>query len=66
MGSDKDIVWALTGSTAFIIQGMQFAPNDIDIQTNEIGAYAINEILMAYQTMTTAWQDGWKKTYYKQ
>jgi len=49
MGSDKGIVWALTGSTAFIIQGMQFAPNDIDIQTNEVGAYAINKILMAYQ-----------------
>ena len=45
----KDILWALTGSTSFIIQGMQLIPHDIDIQTDEAGAYAINELLKVYE-----------------
>ena len=40
-----EIVWALTGSTSMAIQGMSLVPNDIDIQTNEVGAYRMNELL---------------------
>ena len=41
-----DILWALTGSTAFGLQGLPIEPGDIDVQTDEAGAYAI-ELLFA-------------------
>ena len=47
--SNKDVIWALTGSTSFIIQGMPLSPSDIDIQTDKTGAYAINGLLKAYE-----------------
>jgi hypothetical protein len=47
--SDKDVVWALTGSTAFIIQGMKLPANDIDVQTDKDGAYIINEALKQFE-----------------
>lgn len=40
---DQSITWALTGSTSFAIQGVPLEPNDIDVQTTEAGAYAIEE-----------------------
>ena len=43
-----NINWALTGSTSFIIQGMSFMPNDIDIQTDKIGAYEIEKFFKKY------------------
>jgi len=47
---DKSFLWALTGSTAFIIQGLALTPHDIDIQTDKAGAYTINELLKDYET----------------
>ncbi len=41
----KDLNWALTGSTSFALQGLDFQPNDIYIQTDEKLAYKIGEIL---------------------
>lgn len=38
-----NINWVITGSTAFIIQGIPLKPNDIDIQTDKKGAYQIEE-----------------------
>ncbi|TYP47670.1 nucleotidyltransferase domain-containing protein [Thermosediminibacter litoriperuensis] len=38
-----NINWVITGSTAFIIQGIPLKPNDIDIQTDKEGAYQIEE-----------------------
>ncbi|MBS3765430.1 hypothetical protein KGY71_02800 [Candidatus Bipolaricaulota bacterium] len=40
----KDINWVLTGSTSFCLQGVQVTPNDIDIQTDEDGAYEIADL----------------------
>lgn len=40
-----DINWAITGSTAFAIQGVPLIPNDIDIQTDKKGAYQIEKCL---------------------
>lgn len=37
------IEWALTGSTSFALQGVPMEPHDIDVQTTESGAYAIQE-----------------------
>jgi len=39
------ITWALTGSASFALQGVPVQPNDVDIQTDEVGAYAIERIL---------------------
>ncbi|MCL2221463.1 MAG: hypothetical protein FWC20_04825 [Oscillospiraceae bacterium] len=47
--SGKGIVWALTGSTSFNLQGMLLSPADIDIQTSEFGAYAINGYFKDYE-----------------
>ena len=39
-----DILWALTGSTAFALQGLPIEPGDIDVQTDEAEAYAIERL----------------------
>ena len=44
----SDIIWAFTGSTSFNLQGIDFPPSDIDIQTNQSGAYQIEEIFHQY------------------
>ncbi len=41
---DRDINWVVTGSTSFCLQGVPVSPNDIDIQTDEDGAYKIEEL----------------------
>ncbi len=33
--------WAVTGSLSFALQGVPVTPNDIDLQTDKIGAYAL-------------------------
>ena len=47
--SSTEIIWALTGSTSMAIQGMSVVPNDIDIQTNEAGAYRMNGLLKNFE-----------------
>lgn len=39
-----DITWSLTGSTAFALQGVPVDAHDIDLQTDEAGAYAIQSL----------------------
>ncbi|HEU5141113.1 MAG TPA: hypothetical protein VFT51_14150 [Bacillales bacterium] len=45
-----EIRWALTGSMAFAIQGIPLRPNDIDIQTDRNGAFAIEELFKPNMT----------------
>ena len=45
---DADAAWALTGSTALALQGLPMEPRDVDVQTNESGAYEIGRRLAAY------------------
>ena len=52
-----DFDWAITGSTSLILQGMDIAPNDIDIITNKDGAYKINSLLKAYETSPVSFSD---------
>jgi hypothetical protein len=40
--------WALTGSTSLALQGIELVPNDIDILTDEAGAYAISKLFNQY------------------
>lgn len=46
--NNRNIQWALTGSTNFALQGLPIIPNDIDIQTDKDGAYEIENIFKAY------------------
>lgn len=39
----KDISWAVTGSMGFALQGVPVTPNDIDLQTDTVGAYEIEQ-----------------------
>jgi len=45
---DDPVIWALTGSFAFYIRGIDVSVGDIDIQTNESGAYEIARRLKRY------------------
>lgn len=38
----------MTGSTSFAIQGMDIEPHDIDIQTDEVTAYLLGDLLKDY------------------
>lgn len=44
------LVWALTGSTSFALQGMDVTAHDIDIQADKAGAYKLGGLLAAYCT----------------
>jgi hypothetical protein len=39
--ADADVDLALTGSASFALQGVPVEPDDVDVQTTEAGAYAI-------------------------
>lgn len=39
----EEIIWALTGSARFALQGIDSEINDIDLQTDKVGAYKIEE-----------------------
>ena len=41
---DTDVNWVVTGSLGFALQGVPVQPNDIDIQTDKTGAYAIERL----------------------
>lgn len=43
--SETDIIWVLTASASLAAQGMDLIPSDIDIQTNDMDAYKIAELL---------------------
>ncbi|MCP4199856.1 MAG: hypothetical protein GY762_22160 [Proteobacteria bacterium] len=43
----QDILWTLTGSTSFALQGMPLTPNDIDVQTDRYGVYVIADLFEA-------------------
>ena len=39
-----DVVWAITGSLSFVLQGLELEVNDIDLQTDAAGAYEIERV----------------------
>ena len=47
---EPGLVWALTGSTSFALQGMDVQAHDIDIQTDEASAYKLGTLLKEYTT----------------
>lgn len=48
--NDQDINWVLTGSLSFAFQGVDTEIHDIDIQTDQIGAYEIERLFSEYVT----------------
>jgi hypothetical protein len=38
---ESQVIWAVTGSLSFALQGLPLEPHDIDIQTDTEGAYEI-------------------------
>ena len=47
---DRSVIWVLTGSASFVLQGVPLTPNDIDVQTTEEGAYFIEELFEQHIT----------------
>jgi len=45
---DTDIIWAVTGSLGFALQGMPVEIHDIDIQTGKSGAYEMERLFQEY------------------
>lgn len=45
---ERGLLWALTGSTSFALQGMEVVAHDIDIQTDRDSAYKLGESLGEY------------------
>lgn len=43
--------WVITGSMGMVLQGMELEVHDIDLQTDELGAYEIERHLSEYVTM---------------
>ena len=42
----KPVNWVVTGSLGFALQGLPVRPNDIDIQTDETGAYEVERLFV--------------------
>ena len=49
-----NVNWVVTGSLSFALQGVPVTPNDIDIQTDEAGAYEIEHSLSEFVTRQVA------------
>ena len=45
---DTNVNWVVTGSLSFALQGIPVTPHDIDIQTDEAGAYEIERCFSEY------------------
>jgi hypothetical protein len=39
----EEMIWALTGSASIALRGIDFVVNDIDLQTDKLGAYQIKQ-----------------------
>ena len=46
--AESAVNWAITGSLGMVLQGMDLPVNDIDVQTDEDGAYEIERRLAEY------------------
>ncbi len=51
---DSNINWVVTGSFGFALQNVPVTPQDIDLQTNEAGAYEIERLLSEHVTRNVA------------
>ena len=52
--NEAGVNWVVTGSVSFALQGMPVEPNDIDIQTDEAGAYETERLFSEFVTKKVA------------
>ncbi len=52
--SNSNVNWVVTGSLSFALQGVPVEPNDVDIQTDEAGAYEIERLFSEFVTKKVA------------
>jgi hypothetical protein len=52
---DGGVTWVLTGSMGLALRGVPLTPGDIDIQTDEAGAYEIERRLAGFVTEPVAY-----------
>jgi len=52
----EDLVWALTGSAGHALQGADLDPRDLDVQTDEAGAYAIAALFAPHCRRPVEWR----------
>ncbi len=50
----QNILWTITGSTGFALRGLPFTPNDIDLQTDKDGVYALEAALRDFVVQPVA------------
>jgi hypothetical protein len=55
---DSTVNWVLTGSLSFALQGLPLEPHDIDIQTDEQGAYEIERRFASQVSRRVAFSAG--------
>lgn len=54
---EPGIDWAVTGSLGFALQGMPVSVHDIDLQTDEKGAYRLGARLAGYVVTPVGWRE---------
>jgi hypothetical protein len=54
--SNSEVNWVLTGGLAFAIQGVAVEPDDIDLQTDEAGAYEIERLFSEFVVSRVAFR----------
>jgi len=55
---DSTVNWVLTGSLSFALRGLPLEPHDIDIQTDEKGAYEIERRFASHVSRRVAFSAG--------
>ena len=58
---DSAVCWAITGSFNFALHGAPLQPGDIDLQTDEAGAYALEEALAEYVVRPVSYRESLEK-----
>lgn len=52
---NKDVNWALVGSTNLALQEVDVEPHDVDILTDKEGAFLIHKLLKEYEVKEVKW-----------
>ena len=55
------VCWVITGSSNFALRGAPLQPGDIDLQTDEAGAYALAETLAEYVVRPVGYRESLEK-----
>jgi hypothetical protein len=58
LSSRNNVRWVLVGSLSLAIQGVKVPANDIDIATDEEGAFRLGELLQEFVIRPIVWTEG--------